>query len=302
LSDDGARSEVFGPGSLLNIPGRQVAIKTGTTDDKRDNYAIGYTPSVVAGVWVGNNNNDPMNPYVASGISGASPIWNKFMTAYLKDKPVEKFVAPKTVKKLTVDKLTGGLPYKDFDTKSEWFAQNTEPTAVSDWYQRITVCSIDGRVANSACIDAGKDKNSDFIKIKAELPIWQSDVDAWIKDNYGNDSKYFPPLMTSKLQFDGSSVTNKDEVSTQIVGLINGDQVPLSFRLTAEVSCANHVDKVTFYMDDKSLGEDNKSPYAKTIDLKASDIGTHKFRVVAKDTKGNKGEYEISLNVIGYTN
>jgi membrane peptidoglycan carboxypeptidase len=263
LSDDGARSEVFGPGSLLNIYGRQVAVKTGTTDDKRDNYAIGYTPSVVAGVWVGNNNNEAMNPYVASGISGASPIWNKFMTAYLKDTPVEKFEVPKTVKKIAVDKLTGGLPYRDFETKNEWFAQNTEPTAVSDWYQRITVCEIDGRIANQGCIDANKDKTSEFIKIEAELPIWQSDVDAWVKDNYGNDSKYFPPLMTSKLQFDGSTVTNKDEVSTQIVGIKNGDQVSLTFRLTAEVSCANDVDRVTFYMDGESMGEDSKAPYAK---------------------------------------
>ena len=111
MSDDGARSDVFGPGSLLNIPGRQVAVKTGTTDDKRDNYAIGFTPSVVAGVWVGNSNNERMNPYVASGISGASPIWNKFMIAYLKDKPVDKFTAPTTVTKMDVDKLTGGLPY-----------------------------------------------------------------------------------------------------------------------------------------------------------------------------------------------
>ncbi|KKS28216.1 MAG: Penicillin-binding protein, 1A family, partial [candidate division WWE3 bacterium GW2011_GWD2_42_11] len=85
LSDNGARSDVFGTASLLNIPGHTVAVKTGTTDDKRDNYAIGYTPFVVVGVWVGNSNNEKMNPYIASGISGASPIWNTFIKEYLKD-------------------------------------------------------------------------------------------------------------------------------------------------------------------------------------------------------------------------
>ena len=54
LLDNAARSEAFGTNSLLNIPGKTVAVKTGTTDQKRDNWAIGYTPSYVVGVWVGN--------------------------------------------------------------------------------------------------------------------------------------------------------------------------------------------------------------------------------------------------------
>src|SRR3990167_7998304 len=107
LSDDGARAEIFGAGSLLNIPGNRVAVKTGTTDDKRDNYAVGYTPSYVVGVWVGNNNNDKMNPYIASGITGATPIWRKMTIELLKNKKPENFVAPSNVKKMDVDVLTG---------------------------------------------------------------------------------------------------------------------------------------------------------------------------------------------------
>jgi len=302
LSDDGARSDVFGAGSLLNISGRQVAVKTGTTDDKRDNYAIGFTPSVVAGVWVGNSNNEKMNPYIASGISGATPIWNKFMKEYLKDKPVEKFETPKTVKKVEVDKLTGGLPYKDNDKRNEWFAKNTEPTAVSDWYQRIEVCEIDGRRANDGCKDAGKTDTNDFIRVTAEFPYWQSAVDSWIKENYNNDKKYFPPLMTSKLEFDGGEVSNKDEVHTEIVGLEDGDVVSLNFRLNAEVSCYNDVEKVAFYMDEEKIGEDSKEPFGYNLELKTDKIGTHTFKVTARDDEDNKGEYEIKLNVVGYAN
>lgn len=77
LSDNESRSMVFGLNSLLNIPGRQVAVKTGTTNDKRDNWAIGGNSQVVVGTWVGNNDNSPMKA-VASGISGASPIWRFF--------------------------------------------------------------------------------------------------------------------------------------------------------------------------------------------------------------------------------
>ncbi len=300
LSDDGARSDVFGAGSMLNIPGRQVAVKTGTTDDKRDNYAIGFTPSVVVGVWVGNSNNEKMNPYVASGISGATPIWSKFMAAYLKDKPVEKFVNPENVEKEEIDKLTGALPYKDFETKREWFAKDTIPTSVSDWYQRIEVCKIDGRIANDDCSDAGETKTRDFVKIKAEFPQWQSDVDTWVKNNYSNDEKYFPPLMVSKLKFDGDEVSNKDDVYTQIVGISNGSTVNLNFRLNAEVSSYQDVKRVTFYMDDEKIGEDSSSPYGYNLKLSSDKIGRHRFKVVATDDDDNKGEHEIELNVVGY--
>lgn len=83
LSDDNARKMAFGSNSLLNIPGYEVAVKTGTSDNKRDNWTFGYTPQFVVGVWVGNPNNSPMNPNLTSGITGAAPIWNKIMTTLL---------------------------------------------------------------------------------------------------------------------------------------------------------------------------------------------------------------------------
>src|SRR3989338_589775 len=83
LSDNFARQLAFGSRSLLEIPGYKVAVKTGTTDDKKDNLAIGYTPEFVVAVWVGNNDNKPMNRYLASGVTGATPIWNRMMSYLL---------------------------------------------------------------------------------------------------------------------------------------------------------------------------------------------------------------------------
>lgn len=85
LSDNFARTFAFGQGSSLEIPGYKVAVKTGTTNDKKDNWTIGYTPEFLVTVWVGNNDNTPMNPYLTSGITGASPIWNRVMTYLLKN-------------------------------------------------------------------------------------------------------------------------------------------------------------------------------------------------------------------------
>jgi 1A family penicillin-binding protein len=80
LADNRARSLAFGLDSPLNIPGARVSVKTGTTDYKRDNWTIGFTPRVLVATWVGNNNNAPLNPMLASGVTGAAPMWNRIMS------------------------------------------------------------------------------------------------------------------------------------------------------------------------------------------------------------------------------
>lgn len=87
LSDNLARTPAFGANSPLNFGNGLISVKTGTTDEKKDNWTIGYTrPTVENGfgdvlvaVWVGNNDNTPMNPNLASGITGAAPIWRRVM-------------------------------------------------------------------------------------------------------------------------------------------------------------------------------------------------------------------------------
>jgi penicillin-binding protein 1C len=83
LADNNARSLEFGLNSPLNIQGKTVSVKTGTSDNKRDNWTIGFTPQDLVAVWVGNNDNSPMSQTLASGITGAAPIWNKIMSLLL---------------------------------------------------------------------------------------------------------------------------------------------------------------------------------------------------------------------------
>jgi 1A family penicillin-binding protein len=94
LSDNEARTPTFGANSVLKIPGREVAVKTGTTNDNKDAWTIGYTPSVAVGVWVGNNDNKPMKK---GGAALAGPIWNDVMTEVLKTQPVEYFEKPEKI-------------------------------------------------------------------------------------------------------------------------------------------------------------------------------------------------------------
>ena len=121
LSDNGARAYVFGASSPLQLGDRPVAAKTGTTNDFRDGWTMGYTPSLAAGVWAGNNDNSALKRG-SDGVVVAAPIWNAFMKRALAGTPVESFVKPDlkpTGKRMldgelagttvTVDKFTGKL-------------------------------------------------------------------------------------------------------------------------------------------------------------------------------------------------
>jgi penicillin-binding protein 1C len=89
LQDNNARTMSFGSNSMLRIPNQIVSVKTGTTNDYRDNWTIGYTPSILVATWVGNNDHTPMRGIV-SGVTGAAPIWNILMTEFLKGKTPER--------------------------------------------------------------------------------------------------------------------------------------------------------------------------------------------------------------------
>jgi penicillin-binding protein 1C len=88
LADNQAREAEFGPNSALKITGKYVSVKTGTTNDYRDNWTIGYTPSYLVAAWVGNNDHTPMNG-VVTGITGAAPIWHDIMAHLIDGKNPE---------------------------------------------------------------------------------------------------------------------------------------------------------------------------------------------------------------------
>jgi penicillin-binding protein 1C len=125
LSDDEARRETFGLNSVLKIS-RAAAVKTGTTDDSRDNWTIGYTPNFAAGVWLGNADNEPMGNLLA--VAGAGRLWHDFMEEALKDRPVQQFQTPPGLVKATVGAFTGLLPAKDSPVVTDWFLEGMVPT------------------------------------------------------------------------------------------------------------------------------------------------------------------------------
>ena len=154
LSDNGARSAAFGANSLLKIDGKTVAVKTGTTDDKRDNWTFGYTPSYVVSTWVGNNDNTPMNPAIASGITGATPIWNEIMTELLRDKVNETFKVPSGVVSREVCTLTGGTKNEGCAGRFEYFLAGTEPKEDTFKKAKVWIDVTNGQVVEPGAPNA----------------------------------------------------------------------------------------------------------------------------------------------------
>jgi penicillin-binding protein 1C len=127
LTDSGARAPTFGSG--LNIKGHpEAAVKTGTTNDKRDNWTIGFTRNRLVVVWVGNNDNSPMSR-VASGITGASPIWVKLMTQALENLDSYQLTPPEGVVGTQVCPTTGQLPTADCPGVFDLFLKENLPTS-----------------------------------------------------------------------------------------------------------------------------------------------------------------------------
>lgn len=120
LSDNAARAPTFG--TTLNIPGKTVALKTGTTNDNKDAWTIGFTPSVVTGVWLGNNANQPMRGL--AGGSSAGIIWKIVMTQYLKGKANQGFKQPKGISQAMV--CSDGTSFGG--SRMEYFIRGTEPS------------------------------------------------------------------------------------------------------------------------------------------------------------------------------
>lgn len=144
LADNNARLQEFGSNSALYFPGKYVSVKTGTTNDFRDNWTIGYTPKYVVTVWVGNNDNSPMNG-LASGITGAAPIWHQIMAHLLNNKPVPPLSRPANVVQLPVCNLVGGQPSptNQCATHMEYFIKGTENkqafiTNENQWIDKTT--------------------------------------------------------------------------------------------------------------------------------------------------------------------
>lgn len=291
LADNGARTAAFGSNSILNIRGRTVAVKTGTTDEKRDNWTIGYTPSVVVGVWVGNNDNSPLDPKVASGVTGASSVWNRLMNLALKGKSDEPFEKSSKINQIEVDALVTGKTKDGSPTRKEYFIGGTEPQAQSPWYQRQKICKQNPhRLAN----DNEDNEEKDVIVLKEDDPTgankWQEGIDQWVLTSSD------PRLVGATRGCSGvPGFTAGKGGIIEIVNVGNGANVPKVFDVLASVNSPGGVKEVTWMIDGEAKSTGTAEPFAFHVELPQGT--SHTITVTLEDNNGGSFSSSIGVNV-----
>jgi 1A family penicillin-binding protein len=152
LSDNNARAPAFGRDNALKLS-RPAAAKTGTTDDWRDAWTMGYTPDLVAGVWVGNADNTPMKSLSGSG--AAAPIWHNFMERALADQPAKQFARPDGIEEIEVSTDAGSLPSSACPSdrrRTEIFAAGQGPLGPeNDFHQLVRIDTSTNTRATEYC-------------------------------------------------------------------------------------------------------------------------------------------------------
>ncbi len=173
LSDNQARVPGFGANNALELEDRPAAAKTGTTDDYRDAWTVGYTPQYVVGVWVGNANYEMMER--APGARAAAPIWNELMRYLHEGLPVENFQRPLGVETAVVDSVSGKLPTEYSPQRmQEIFIEGTVPTEEDDVHRPFRICEASGKLATAYC-------PSDQVREEV-FEIYPSEAEDWVRE------------------------------------------------------------------------------------------------------------------------
>jgi membrane peptidoglycan carboxypeptidase len=289
LSDNNARSLVFGTRSALYFPNRIVAAKTGTTSDNKDAWSVGFTPSISVAVWVGNNNGKEMKGG-ADGSIVAAPMFHSFIEKSLANTPNEEFKKPEGIQSIAVERYSNKLPNDGYagEMTTDIFASWQIPTEKDDVHQKLKVCKANGKLApDSLSIDLTEEKI--FTNIHSErpdYPNWENPVRAWAAANG----------FVSDVPKDYCSV-NDFTPSISITSPADGASVSSDLQIEALYSSPINAKSVEFFIDDISIGSISTAPFTKTYSISNLSNGTHKISAYATDENGNAARSDVTITV-----
>ena len=287
LSDNPARSYVFGADNFLTLGSRPVAAKTGTTNDYRDAWTIGYTPSIVTGVWVGNNDNKEMKRG-ADGSVVAAPIWHDYMNRVLGNTPIEYFNAPDSTKtgKPVLDGVIDDTATVKIDKFSGYLANEfTPPSAIIEKQFRQTHDILYYVNKDDPTGAPPTDPKSD-----PQFDLWENAVLAWAKkqgiinsspptefDNIHRPA--YQPIMSIDYPSNNQTITN------QIL------EVKISATAT------NGINRAEYYVDGYLFDTIASPPFSLNKSVSFLKSGFHGLTARVCDAVDNCSEQKIEFNL-----
>ncbi|MFC1641004.1 penicillin-binding transpeptidase domain-containing protein, partial [Patescibacteria group bacterium] len=287
LSTDSLRAPSFGSGTVLTLGGRPVAAKTGTTNEFKDALTVGYTPSLSAGVWAGNNDGELMHQG-AAGFFVAAPIWNAYMSRALEGTDVESFTDPEPLPApnatLQGKMGKGNIIEVDGPTGTLW-----TPNCPPENKKEIVLGGI-----HSILYYIDKDNPTGG---KPSNPSADPQFENWEKPINGYSSKNAGDITSEPKETCDNYYLNAITVS--IISPGNGEKVSGTTSVRASVTASNGVRTVEFFIDGSYLGADGGSPYSGSFDASSLSSGTHSLTVRATDKKGNRESSSITVVVEG---
>jgi 1A family penicillin-binding protein len=288
LSDNNARAYIFGSQNHLTLGNRPVAAKTGTTNDWRDAWTIGYTPSLVTGVWVGNNDNSAMKPGADGGVV-AAPIWHDYMYKVLGDTPIEQFKKPEIPKtgKAILDGGNVGEKIVKIDKASGLLATDLTPPDQIEEKKYFDVHCI--------LYYINKDDPLGPAPVNAyddpQFTLWESRVLAWAaKKNMATST---PPSEKDNLHIKENipvlnivSPTNNETLTNSIISVV------------IEATAPRNVSRLDYFLDNKLLDSIAVAPFNLQKNISFINNGYHSLTVKACDDIENCAEQKIDINVL----
>ncbi len=292
LSDNNARAPVFGLNSPLQLGDRPVAGKTGTTNNNRDAWLLGYTPSLAVGVWAGNNDNTEMTKS-AGGFSAAGPIWNAFMKRALEKTNIETFTPPiikATGKPILDGKLAASTVM--IDKISGKLATEFTPTSQKEERIFAEYHSILHYVDRADPLGSPpQDPNSD-----PYYEQWETGIKNWIakqeKETGKKITQSAPPT-----EYDDIHIPNNFP-SVKILSPQDDQTIGRQISIDVSASGQKKISRVEFYIDGAYLGSDETYPYVFSSTLPNTiGRGTHSLKSVVFDDVDNQGSNTVSIQV-----
>lgn len=280
LSDNNARGLIFGTNTPLQLGSRPVAAKTGTTQDFRDGWTMGYTPSLAAGVWTGNNDNTPMGSR-SDGVVTAGPIWNSFMRKALEGTPIEQFVTPEPI-----NAPHGALRNEIPEVKGKWVAE-TNTLYTLDCPINIGVPKTFKELHSILYYvrrDAPAGPPPDRAESDPQFDNWESAVAAW-RDKHNAEKKDDPvePIYVASLPTPGCNVGNEEDIPRIRIIEPGTDKVNTSpVSVTAEIDSPLPLKEVRFIFDGKTIATRGpEGPFTASFSFAKTDTGRKTLQVLA---------------------